>query len=189
MMDWSVTAAPAEEPVTASECKAWAHISTSADDTVIGQMIVAARQWTESYTGRALVTQTITGYMDSFESPIDLPKPPVASVTSVKYIDTGGTQQTLSTDVYGVDTTSTPSRIYLKYNQTWPSIRGDYHGIEIILVTGYGAASAVPTQYKSAIMMLVANMDINREATAPIELHEVPYGVKSLLTVDRVTIV
>lgn len=185
-MDWKVTTGPATEPVTASECKAWAHIDTTADDTVIGQMLIAAREWAEQYTNRAFITQSITSKLDAWTNPIIIPQPRLITVTSINYIDQDGTSQLLSTGVYDVDVTSEPGEIFLKYNQTWPTLRGDHHGITIVTTNGYGAATVVPTRIKSAIMMLVANMDINREATSAVQLHEVPFAVKNLLGIDRI---
>ena len=55
----------------------------------------------------------------------EVPQPRLISVTSIKYTDTNGDIQTLATSVYFVDIANEPSRITLKHNQIWPTIRGD----------------------------------------------------------------
>ena len=177
---------PSQEPVTVTECKLYAHIDTDADDTTIDIMITAAREWAENYSGRTFMATTFTEKMDSFENVIELPYPPLASVTSITYIDTDGASQTVSTDIYDVDTTTEPGLITLAYNQSWPDVRSQHNAVTITYVAGYGTSSFVPDKFKIAIMQLVANMDINREATSPIKLHEVPFGVMQLLGIDRI---
>ncbi|KKK75959.1 hypothetical protein LCGC14_2868480, partial [marine sediment metagenome] len=96
-------------------------------------------------------------------------------------------QQTLDASVYDVDTTSTPGRITLAYNQSWPSIRGEHHAVEIIFVTGYGdAATDVPDRIIAAIKLMAAHLYENREATSGFNVNELPLAVESLLSMDRV---
>jgi len=186
MFDWTVTAEPEEEPVTVAECKAWAHIDTDADDTVIGQMITAARIWAEEFTGRSFVTQTITAKSDYFQDSMQMPQSPLASVTSITYLDQDGATQTLDSSYYNVDTTSEPGLVTLAYDYSWPSIQTVHHAVTITHVSGYGEASDVPSKFKVALMMLVANMDCHREATSPVKAHEVPFGVREMLSINRV---
>lgn len=183
-MNWQVTTQPATEPVTLAEAKAHLRIDTTADDTLIESLITAARQWCEDYERRAYVTQTITVKLDRFTNKIVLPKPKLQSVTSVKYIDTAGVEQTLSTDIYNVDTYREPGRITLAYNQSWPTTRDDYNAVEIVYVAGYGDAADVPDRVKCAIKLIVGHLYENRESTAPISIHEVPFTVTALLN-DR----
>ena len=177
---------PSQEPVTVSEAKLWAHIDTSADDWTVGCMITAAREWAELYSGRSFMTQTLTEKLGMFSNTMELPYPPLSSVTSITYIDADGATQTLDASVYDVDTTTEPGLVTLAYDESWPTTRNEHHAVTITYVAGYGTADDVPDKMKNAIMMLVANMDINREATAPIQLHEVPFGVKQLLGIDRI---
>ena len=186
-MDWLVTTEPATEPVTLAEAKLHLRVDGSDDDDLITELIKSARRFCEKFQNRAFITQTITAKMDEFSDPIVLPMPRLISVTSVKYYDEDGVQQTLASSYYDVDTTSEPGKITLAYNQSWPTIRGIHHSVEVIYTAGYGAAASnVPEEVKSAMKLLLGHLYEHRETVSEIKLSEVPMGVKSLLSLDRI---
>ncbi len=51
---------------------------------------------------------------------IVLPKGTLQKVTSIKYIDANGTQQTLAATEYTVDTVEVPGRVRLAFGKYWP---------------------------------------------------------------------
>jgi len=93
-MKFKVVTPVATEPVTLAEARLQCKVD--ADDTthdaLITGLITAAREFAEHYTGRALAPQTLEAALDAFtdDDYIDLPMPPVSSVTSIKYTDTAG---------------------------------------------------------------------------------------------------
>lgn len=102
--------------------------------------------------------------MQWWEGRLRFPRPPLGSVTSVKYFDTNGTEQTLATTYY---LTRAPWRqvgtIERAPDQTWPDYQDDRtFPITIRFSCGYGAAAAVPPEAKQAIMMAVESMYRNR---------------------------
>lgn len=113
----------------------------------LSALITAARQHVEDTTRRALITQTWKLYLKRFPAEIELPRAPLASVTAIAYYDTAGDEQTVAASVYTVDTDSTPGRIYLAPDATWPTDVDDREkAITITFVAGFGAAgSAVPS--------------------------------------------
>ena len=149
------TTEPAIEPVTVSELKDHLRISDSVDDARLETLIAVAREVVEIDARRSLISQTWTLECDNWPPLyLELPMPPLASVTSIKYVDTGGTQQTWSSAEYEVDTSSEPGIVRLAYGQSFPDIRGDERGIEVIYVAGYGTtASSVPDMLKHAIKL------------------------------------
>ena len=181
-MNWKITTAAAAQAVTTAEAKSHLRVDTSDDDTLIASLITAATTWCEDYENRAYITQTITANLDKFSNEIILPRPPLQSVTTIKYYDTAGDQQTLSSAVYSVDIIREPGRVTLAYNQSWPSIRGIVNAIEIIYKAGYGNASTdVPERTRAAIKLLIGHLYENRELTCPIAINEIPFAVKNLL--------
>jgi uncharacterized phiE125 gp8 family phage protein len=183
----TLVTAPTSEPITTQEAKDHLRITTTDDDTLISAMIVAVREYVENVTSRALITQTWDIFYDQFAE-VELPKPPLQSITTIKYIDTDGVQQTVSASVYTVDTDSDPGRVYLAYNQSWPGIRGINHAVEIRIVAGYGTASAVPQPIKHAMLLMIGHLYENREATAPLTISEIPMAVDALLAPYRVVV-
>src|SRR5688572_5645345 len=93
---------PVEEPVELDQAKLHLRETEDAEDELIEGLVLAARQHVETDTARALITQTWDLTVDSLGCQIELPKPPVQSVTSVKYLDSEGVEQTLPTDQYRV---------------------------------------------------------------------------------------
>lgn len=165
-MDWSLSLVtpPAEEPITLSEAKAYARIDFSDDDTLIAGFIVAARQQCETITRRALITQTWDLILGEFpEREIEIPLPPLQSVTSITYLDDSGVSQTLATSVYKVDTANLPGRITLKSGQSWPSTYDESAAVTIRFVAGYGNAAAVPDGIKSWLKLRTSTMYEHRE--------------------------
>lgn len=92
---------------------------------------------------------------------IELPKGVVASVTSVKYIDTLGAEQTLSASVYTVDMASVPARLMLAYGQAYPNTRPQWDAVVIRYVVGTAVAN-VPQALKQAILIALTQMYENR---------------------------
>jgi len=161
----------------------------ASDDALLTGLIRAAREWAEGYTNRALITQTWELVLDTWPGTgyIDIPLPPLQSITDIKYKDTDGTESTWAATNYITDTDSFVGRVVLAYGCSWPS--GTLYpaaGIRVRFVTGYGLATSVPQRYKQAIMLLAAYWYENREGAAEKPLAEIPFAVKALLGLDRV---
>ena len=155
-MNFSIST-PTQEPVSVDEVKDQCGILTTDHDAKISGWIKSARQWVEGNIGRALITQTITYKIEDFpyDDELYLPRPPLVSVTSVKYIDTSGATQTWSSGNYTVDTVAQPGRIIPTYNTQWPSVQSIDNAVTITYVAGYGTADNVPQAIKQAIMLKV----------------------------------
>ena len=124
-MSIEISTPPASEPVSLVEAKAHILVDASTDDTLISTLITTARIYAENYTRRAFITQTIKARYDYFQSWFELEKAPLISVSSITYIDTTGSTQTLATDQYDVDIYSTPPRITEAYGASFPTARAD----------------------------------------------------------------
>jgi uncharacterized phiE125 gp8 family phage protein len=158
-----ITAAAAE-PVTLAEAKA--HLrATDAEDALIGTLILAARQaldGRDGILGRALMEQTWELVLDAFPCPsIDIPLPPLKSVTSVKYIDADGVEQTLAEAAYTVDADSEPGRVVVV--DAWPPTKAVPNAVRIRFVAGYADATSVPDGLKAAMLLHIGDLYVNRE--------------------------
>ena len=156
--------APSTEPLTTAEAKAHLVVDHSDDDTLIDAMVGGARKLAETRTNRQLVSATYDLKVQRFTDRIQLPRPPLTSVTSVKYIDADGVEQTLATSVYDVHTSAVPGEIRLAYNKSWPAFRDQFEPITIRYVTGYANAAAVPEAIKRWMLLQVGDMYNHREA-------------------------
>ena len=180
------TSAPATEPVTQAEAQLWLKQSSDADDAIVDLLIAGARELTEEYCQRAWITQTWEYMLDSIpesadadtwkikhgwplslnvpggSDSINIPRPPLISVTSIEYYDTANTEATFSSASYTLDTWGVGSmgRVYLNSGYSWPSGLRDHNAILVTYVAGYGAAAAVPSAVKTAMRQIIeANYD------------------------------
>lgn len=175
------TAATAAEPVTLTEAKAHCRVDSTADDTLLTNLITAARELVEDYIDRSLVTQRLVMTLDQFPPEIELPRPPMSgsgtttAVTVTYTLNQTGQTATLSTSEYRVDRDSTPGVIRNLYGQTWPSNLDDPNSITVTWWAGYGSASDVPQRVKSAMLMTVLELYEKRGDG------QMPEGAKRLL--------
>lgn len=152
---------PATEPITLDDAKLHLRVEVTDEDALIDGLIVAAREYVENFTHRALVTQTWDLKLDGFPCySLELPKAPTASVTSISYVDTNGTTQTLSSALYTTDLPTGPhacaGRIVLAYQQYYPQTRDVVNAVTVRFVAGYGTADDVPASIKAAMKILIA---------------------------------
>jgi uncharacterized phiE125 gp8 family phage protein len=180
-------AAPAEEPLTLPEARL--HLKVDGDeDSLIDGLILAARQHVETYTRRALITQTWDLTADHLGCELILPRNPVQSVTSVQYLDAQGASQTLLSSLYRVVKRDTgETAIVPAYGAIWPSTCPVEAAVTVRFVSGYGAAAAVPAPLKHAMLLLIGHWYAHRETvhiggTAV----EVPMSAEALMFPYRV---
>jgi uncharacterized phiE125 gp8 family phage protein len=150
---------PAIEPVTLAEAKTHLRVEISDDDTYISALIVAARERAEGFLRRALITRTYDLYLDDFPAAasLPLPKPPLQTVLSVKYIDANSITQTLTENTdYIVDRISEPGWVVLPTGLSWPTPKEIIAAVFIRFKAGYGdAAASVPGVFQLAIKQMV----------------------------------
>lgn len=163
-----LTEAPSVEPVTADDVRAQCRIDSSDESDLIEGYITSARAQVENDCRRALITQTWERTLDRFPhscEPIYLARNPVQQVESITYVDPQGATQTLSTDVYQVDTKGAVARVGLKPGKSWPSTKcGLWNSVTITYVAGYGdTADDVPRGLRTAIAILAGHWFENRE--------------------------
>lgn len=185
----TIVTAPVNEPVTVLDAKAQSRVDITDDDDLIYAQIVAARELCELQARRAFVTQTLAVTLDAWPANgiIELPRPPLQSVTSIKYTDEDGNQSTFASSNYIVDTAN--NRVVLKSSATWPSdVLQRVAAILVTFVAGYSTSADVPTIYKQAILLTIGHWYENREAVVVergVNIQELPIGVNRLLGIDR----
>jgi uncharacterized phiE125 gp8 family phage protein len=158
-MQYRVVTAVATEPVSLAEARLQCKVSSddTTHDAVLTALITAAREYAQHHTGRALAEQTLEAALDAFPSDayIDLPLGPVATITHIKYTDTAGAEQTLSSASYALSTYGTSRRINLAASAEWPSTQDVANAVRARYVTGYGvtAGPTLPKAVKAALLL------------------------------------
>jgi uncharacterized phiE125 gp8 family phage protein len=188
--------APAVEPVTVAEAKAHLRVDTSDDDTYIGTLIKAAREWVEAYLDRTLVTTQWAMRFDRFPpdstADIELPRPPVissgtATTVTVSYTLEDGTTAAYSTASFRVDRAAVPGSVKTNYGQTWPPHRQDDNSVSVTWWAGYGpSATDVPATLRHAMLMLVGFWYENRSTVLVGSISKpLEFAVESLLSSQK----
>ncbi len=194
---------PAVLPITLDYAKLHIRALGTTDDPLINVWIQAAASYFEEQTGRAILTQTHEVSCDRFPfvgasgmyQRIELPRPPMQSVVSVKYIDADGVLQSYS-DGGSPDvpywTTNFPVGQYArrgfvepKFGNSWPTARLETGSVRIRYTCGYGdTPHLVPTLVRGILCYLVAHFDTFRSAVHEArrgQVLELPYGVQAML--------
>jgi uncharacterized phiE125 gp8 family phage protein len=176
---------PAVEPVTLAQAKAHLKVDTTDDDALITALISAARARAEWHTGRALITQGWTLWLDCWPASgaIEVPLPPLQSITSVTTYARDDSASVMDSALYTIDAVSAPGRLALKSDAAPPTNLRAVNAIAVAFTAGYGdAAGDVPQILNEAILELIAYLYENR-GEAPAEL---PLAALALLAPYRI---
>tara|TARA_R110000824_G_scaffold214736_1_gene400962 strand:+ start:96 stop:674 length:579 start_codon:yes stop_codon:yes gene_type:complete len=150
--------------LTTAEAKAHLKVDTTADDTLIDNLISAATDSAQIFTNRYFIDTIITQYGDSWSDLDILFKSKVSTVSHIKYYDSDNSLQTLATSVYDTDLTHQPARIGLLPSQSFPGIADRFNAVECKYKVGYGTVgSDVPQGIRQAVLLTVGNWYENRQ--------------------------
>lgn len=191
------TDAPDNMPVTLAQVQAHMRVTLTQEDALISSYIAAATELVERWTRRQLVTAKYELALDGFPlvpglarggrvvglaGGIEIPRPPLVSVQSIKYFDPAGVQQTLDPSLYQVDARPLFGRVIPAPGTAWPATQlGVLSSVIIAFTAGYSSTTAVPPMLKTAIMLLVAHWYEHREAATEAKLSESPMAVQALV--------
>ena len=161
----TIETAPTGYPVSVEDIKEHAIIEHDNDDWLLNSYLRAAIADLDppyGILGRAMMEQTLIAYLTGFDSDrIYLPYPPLVSVTSVKYQDSDGNEQTVDSSTYEVITGSEPGYVAILDGENWPTDEDDIS--TPVLIEYKAGYTSVPEGIKFYIMLLVAEMYRQRE--------------------------
>lgn len=178
----SVVSQPAAEPVSMELLRMHCRIDHSSDDLLLESYLASARTMAESYLSRALITQTLLWTMMPESElrpnwhyicrPLQLPRAPVQSITSVTVLDTLGNSTTIPVATlpivpaaaftgYIADLVVAPQQLTIGRN----TVLTDGHTlrqsmirhVQVQFVAGYGADfKSVPKPIINSILLTTA---------------------------------
>jgi uncharacterized phiE125 gp8 family phage protein len=140
--------------------------SHTSNDATIAAYIAAAMEGIDGpsgWVGRAFGVQTLEHLLSDFPCGlIELPCPPVISLTSISYRDAAGVERAVDVSGVTLDKLSGTLRLNSGY---WPAALGQAGAIRIRYVAGYngtsiadGGTGTLPVSVKQAIRFMVQNM-------------------------------
>jgi uncharacterized phiE125 gp8 family phage protein len=180
---------PTFEPITVADVAEYLRVDNVALDTpLLEALITTARQYLEQYLNRYIAEQTVETALTGWSTEMTLSSP-VQSVTSIKYLDVNGAEQTLNSNQYVVDTYSEPAKITPAYNVSYPELYAVENNVKVRFVTGFTTGSSpddhpMPQPLKFAMMLIIGDLYANREGQSD-KSYQVNPTVQNLLSFYR----
>jgi len=160
--------APAVEPVSLVEAKAFLRVEHDDDDDIITALIAAARSHVEAQTRRALITQTWRLVRDAWpgDGRLKVAPAPLRDIAAARVFDADGFAHAIDTQAFTIDMSDTSPVIgFAPWSLAGPGRM--VAGIEIDVEVGYGDAPAdVPEPLRQAVRLLIAHWYENRGLAA-----------------------
>lgn len=162
-------------PVTLEECKAQLNITVTDDDTYLTRLFKAATRLAENVTGQTMLTTTWTFNRDAWPSTdvFELQFGPVKSITSIKYFDDDGVQQTWDSSNFRLSGERLVPRVQAV--DGFPSAQARVDAVEVIYVAGETSEATFATtneDIKSAILLFVGDMYKQREDISNLKIDD-----------------
>ncbi len=155
-VDYESTA-PTIEPVDVPAVRRNCDVDDSYRDIDFARWITEARKQIEHDSRICLVNSTRIRKLDAFPAEDYIPlRKPLVSVSSIAYLDTGGSSQTWASSNYEVDTNR--HVVWLAYSQSYPDTRDIQNAVTITYVCGHGATRATVPEAAVAAIHLFCRM-------------------------------
>ena len=192
---WTVVTEPSLEPISVDEVKTFGRIDGSSEDTLLEGFITAVRKAAEEYLGRALVTRPMKLHLDYWPGmEVELPRPPLYSITKVVTITEDDVETTYDSDSYFTVNTAIPGKIVIKNGSTPPINTNRYvSGYAVEYYAGYNdpaldpavdadtIRATIPAPIREAMKLWVMQVYENRELSP-----DPPPEAKVILSMYRV---
>lgn len=170
-----------DRAVSLNEARRHMRVEDIDSDDLIAMYIEAAEQ-SLAYVGRALKPASYALDIYGFaRHSIELPMPPLRSVTAVNAPGTDGVLAAVDPSNYVVTTTSEGrGRIDMATAYAWPTsaYSPGWVSASLEFTAGY---DVVPSGLRAAILLIAGALYENRSAASPVPLTKLPYGVDGLV--------
>lgn len=188
---YKISSATTTQLISTANAKTFLKVDTSADDTIINNLVVAATRSAEEYTNRLFITQELEQYAPVWTGVGQLFKSPVSAVSSITYFDESNASQTLSASVYSLNNVLEPARIELKVDQEFPNLADRWDAIKVTYSAGYGTATTdVPMPIIQAVYLTIGHWYENRQSViVGRQVNEMPMTSKYLLDQYKVQVI
>lgn len=157
--------------LSTADAKLWMRVDTSADDSLIADLVAESIDFVEEQYGFQLIEKTVTVEYEYFGKEVRLPLYPVQSITSVKAIDGSGTETTLTVneDYYLTGDTLVIDTVY-----GW-EVPDDRIRLKVVYVAGY---TSIPLGIVLGLKKLVASNYEDRQDVVEGNVSEMPNSSK-----------
>ena len=160
-MDLTLKTPPSATSIDVALVKLGKRISHNSEDALILGWIKAADLYLEKRMNRAMMAQTYVLRLRRVLRTVYLPRPPLASISHVKYTPEGGSEVTVAEADYRQST----DRMVARLDIFEIPMLGRAGTMEIEYIAGYEKSEDVPADLRQAACLLAAAWVSSREAT------------------------
>jgi uncharacterized phiE125 gp8 family phage protein len=149
---------PAAEPATVSDIKTQLRVDYSDDDTLIGNMLKAARVHAVNLSRTVPISTVFDTWLDCWpdDGVIVLPRRPVSAITSITYYTMTNVATVIDAANYVTMLSAAEPKIAPAYGYAWPTDLRARDAILVRYTAGQGAAEAnVDKRLRDLIVALV----------------------------------
>jgi uncharacterized phiE125 gp8 family phage protein len=163
-----VVITPPEPILEPADARVQLRLDGAADDAFLTLAISAATASIDGPTGwlgRAIGRQTLEARLNDFTGEdcpgdgITLPFPPIHEISSVKYTDSNGAEQTVAGANYRLE----GRQLIAAYGVSWPTARNEAGAVRVQFLAGY---DPVPDPIKQAVLIMVGDLYRFRDSVA-----------------------
>ncbi|WP_417832782.1 head-tail connector protein [Terasakiella sp.] len=167
------------EIITLEQAKFNSKIDYDYEDELLQMYVDAIPDEFENYTGNVILEREMNLYLTRWEPKFSLGVSPVQSITSVKYYDENGDQQTVAPEDYKLfqyDNGTGPRMLFkFEVEPTLVDREIEEYPIEIKFKAGYANAN-IPADIKKAALLSFSNVETFRE-DMPIKYNRTIYSL------------
>lgn len=176
-MRLTLATAPAFQILDLEETKAALRIEDPDDDVFITSLIEVAAEHIEGREGITRKQFRQAGYiarLPVLACQVELPLPPLVSVSSLSTVDEDGEETLLAASEYDVHADSYVGRVVSEWAD-------DVREVIVSYTCGYPDAASIPAPVRHAARLLVGHWELHREAVVERQAYAIPIGVHDLL--------
>lgn len=201
-MNLTIVTAPTAKPFTLNQLYDHLRMDVQGspqahdDDDTLNALMETARAGCENIVKRSLLPQTLRISCRSFPvsretyvrwdrqtqpepiTAIKLFRPPIVSVSHVKYYDADNVLQTLSASNYYITDDQVPE---LKFTGTAPTVYDRPDAVRIEYVAGYANAASIPAPLQHWMLLQIGTMYESRQSVTELKVMELPNRFTEML--------
>lgn len=165
---------------------------STAEDENIQTYLDAACAYVEAHTGYALSQSSyvqIQRFWNNSLENCELLRYPVNSITSIKYYDTDGTEQTIPSTSYRLVSEAKPCVVIplATADFSWPETDNNIGSVRIEFKAGPTSIANVPPMLQSAIYQLVAmQFELRSPIVVDRKFDTIPEGIRWIMDKERI---
>lgn len=179
-----------ESPVSVADAKSHLRVTFDTDDALIADYIELAQRTIIDESESALTQITYRAHLRRWPcgTEIELPFPPLASVTHVKYYAPGdASMTTMPASDYTVESHRQVGALVLAPTASWPEVDTDRtRPIEIEFVAGEAAASLSAIKRQAVLLMVAHAYELRQPVLPGVSVSEVPRTLEAMINRFRI---